>query len=304
MRLLGREKGPENAPAVPIFDCHSHLLPGLDDGPSSWEEAAELVLAAWRDGTRGLILTPHYLPGGYAPSPQAIREGTAELARRLGGRCRVILPWQRRAAAAEGEVGMPRPPSPVTAQSLPGGAAAREAAAAQEAQESEPDLPLYLFPGCEAYLTPELPDLVRAGAVMTLGDRGTHLLIELPLAELPRWADEVLFAVALAGVTPVLAHPERCLGLVRRPDWLVRAVDRGVLLQMNAASVDGGYGREVARLAGEMVRRRLVYCLGSDAHSAARPPALGPAVRRLARLVGREEAERLAWKNAAALCGL
>ena len=35
-----------------MIDLHTHILPGLDDGPYSMEESVEMALAAYRDGTR------------------------------------------------------------------------------------------------------------------------------------------------------------------------------------------------------------------------------------------------------------
>ncbi len=42
-----------------MIDLHTHILPGLDDGPSSMEEAVEMALAAYRDGTRAIAATSH-----------------------------------------------------------------------------------------------------------------------------------------------------------------------------------------------------------------------------------------------------
>lgn len=40
-------------------DCHSHLLPGVDDGPRTTEQAAAMLADAARGGTRLLFVTPH-----------------------------------------------------------------------------------------------------------------------------------------------------------------------------------------------------------------------------------------------------
>jgi protein-tyrosine phosphatase len=40
-------------------EIHFHLLPGLDDGPSSIEQAVELARMAVADGTRTIVATPH-----------------------------------------------------------------------------------------------------------------------------------------------------------------------------------------------------------------------------------------------------
>jgi len=45
------------------FDIHSHILPGVDDGAQTLEEAMSMVDIAFKEGTRKLILTPHYVRG-------------------------------------------------------------------------------------------------------------------------------------------------------------------------------------------------------------------------------------------------
>ncbi len=41
-------------------DIHTHILPGVDDGAVDMEQAMELVRMAYENGTRNLVLTPHY----------------------------------------------------------------------------------------------------------------------------------------------------------------------------------------------------------------------------------------------------
>ncbi|PYY12635.1 MAG: exopolysaccharide biosynthesis protein [Acidobacteria bacterium] len=42
-----------------MVDIHSHILPGVDDGASSWGVAVEMVVAAAKDGIRHIVATPH-----------------------------------------------------------------------------------------------------------------------------------------------------------------------------------------------------------------------------------------------------
>lgn len=46
-----------------FFDIHSHMLPGVDDGAESLEEAMSMIDLSYNEGTRKLILTPHYERG-------------------------------------------------------------------------------------------------------------------------------------------------------------------------------------------------------------------------------------------------
>lgn len=44
-----------------MIDIHSHILPGLDDGPETLAEALVLAAEAYKAGTRTLVATPHVL---------------------------------------------------------------------------------------------------------------------------------------------------------------------------------------------------------------------------------------------------
>ena len=44
-----------------LFDIHCHILPGVDDGSPNLETSLEMLRIAYEDGTRDIILTPHYM---------------------------------------------------------------------------------------------------------------------------------------------------------------------------------------------------------------------------------------------------
>ncbi|WP_417227616.1 tyrosine-protein phosphatase [Amphritea sp.] len=48
-----------------MIDLHNHLLPGIDDGPSTLEESLELARIAANDGITHMVVTPHIHPGRY-----------------------------------------------------------------------------------------------------------------------------------------------------------------------------------------------------------------------------------------------
>lgn len=43
-----------------IIDLHSHILPGVDDGAMSMEDAVEMAVMAAQCGIRKIVATPHY----------------------------------------------------------------------------------------------------------------------------------------------------------------------------------------------------------------------------------------------------
>jgi protein-tyrosine phosphatase len=46
-----------------VIDLHHHCLPGVDDGPRSWDEAVELCGIAAEEGIETIVATPHVLRG-------------------------------------------------------------------------------------------------------------------------------------------------------------------------------------------------------------------------------------------------
>lgn len=48
-----------------MIDIHSHLLPGIDDGSETLDEAIEIARKAFNDGTETIVASPHTLNGLY-----------------------------------------------------------------------------------------------------------------------------------------------------------------------------------------------------------------------------------------------
>lgn len=149
-------------------------------------------------------------------------------------------------------------------------------------------IPLNVFPGTEAYISPDLPERVKAGEVTTVNDGGRYLLVELPYVGMPPWAEDVLFQLQVQGVTPIIAHPERNRNLQRDPGLLFRWVERGALAQVDAGSLEGSYRESARQAADVMLEHRLVQLAGSDAHTLRqvdRFAAVARAARRTSSLV-------------------
>lgn len=60
-------------------DFHSHLLPGLDDGVQTMEEALEVIEALSNLGYRRLVTTPHVMAERYPNSSETIRKKCMEV---------------------------------------------------------------------------------------------------------------------------------------------------------------------------------------------------------------------------------
>jgi len=162
-------------------------------------------------------------------------------------------------------------------------------------------LPLRVAPGAETALIPLLPQQIDAGRTITLnGSR--YLLLELPHTGLPARIEEVLFQVQVRGMVPVLAHPERNAELARGPELLARWVERGLMVQITAASLLGQLGHGPQRAAERFLEANLVHIIASDAHNAeGRPPALSAARARAAEIAGADKALAMVSSTPAAI---
>ncbi len=75
-----------------FIDIHAHLIPGLDDGPQSWDESLAMARMAVDDGLDTIIVTPHQL-GAFRNHADTIRQRTDLLRQKLkeaGVRLRVF----------------------------------------------------------------------------------------------------------------------------------------------------------------------------------------------------------------------
>lgn len=60
-------------------DLHCHILPGMDDGVSNWDEAIAMAKNAVKSGAVRVIATPHVMRGVYSGTTDDIKSKVAEL---------------------------------------------------------------------------------------------------------------------------------------------------------------------------------------------------------------------------------
>jgi protein-tyrosine phosphatase len=125
-----------------------------------------------------------------------------------------------------------------------------------------------------------------------------YLLVEVPDYGLPRNLTEIFYQLQLAGLTPILTHPERNPTLQsdrpRLEDWL----RGGVLIQITAGSVVGRMGKHAERMAHDLLASRWVHFLATDAHNTtSRPPKMLEAFEVVAKKYGPDYAHLLCVSN-------
>lgn len=60
-------------------DIHIHMLPGVDDGAKTMEDAVKMLKAACHAGTKVFCLTPHFYPGIFGNNHEAVMEAFQRL---------------------------------------------------------------------------------------------------------------------------------------------------------------------------------------------------------------------------------
>jgi protein-tyrosine phosphatase len=98
--------------------------------------------------------------------------------------------------------------------------------------------------------------------------------------------------IEAAGLTPVIAHPERAESILADPSAAAGLRERGWLLQVNATSLLGSHGPAQEAAAWALVEDGLADLVASDGHRTARPPFLDEAYRLVRQRVG-EDADAL-----------
>jgi protein-tyrosine phosphatase len=67
-----------------MIDLHTHILPGLDDGPETLEESLSIVALLADLGFHHIFLTPHFREGFFVSSPSVVRHASQQLQAALG----------------------------------------------------------------------------------------------------------------------------------------------------------------------------------------------------------------------------
>lgn len=132
-----------------------------------------------------------------------------------------------------------------------------------------------VYTGCEFRLTASSFEIALAHPTSFTINHGKYLLVELPEFSLPPLFDDVLRRLRAAGITPIVAHPERNTLLQHAPERIQRWVDLGCAMQITGQTLDGRFGKAARQFAWSMLCSNLVHLIASDAHDTEdRPPRL------------------------------
>jgi protein-tyrosine phosphatase len=163
---------------------------------------------------------------------------------------------------------------------------------------SEQQIHLILGLGCDFHVNYDnIQDALQNPRRYTI-NQGEYLLIELPDYGLPPTLEETFYSLRLAGMTPILTHPERNPSLQQDSSRLALWIRDGMLTQVTASSVTGRMGRRAERLAHRLLANRWVHFIATDAHDLRyRAPRMHDACELIANRYGEGYAQRLCTEN-------
>lgn len=128
-------------------------------------------------------------------------------------------------------------------------------------------IPLTVLPGQESRIYGEMIEDYKNGIVLSLNETTSYVFVELPTNTVPRYTKPLLFDMQVAGLKPIIVHPERNKAIMEDPSLLYELVRNGTLTQVTAASVTGHFGKKIKKFSHELIEANLTHFLASDAHN-------------------------------------
>lgn len=226
-----------------MVDIHSHILPGLDDGAETLDDAVQMAEMAVASEIYHMTATSH---GNIYPY-------TLDEYRKSFEQLQGVL--------------------------------------------IERGIPLKLYPGMEIFLNEDVFVRLDKGELLKL-NKTDYLLVEVDFEEwtanVVRWIQKLQDQ----GYRIVLAHPERYIFLQKDPELAYYLEEQGCILQVNAGSIAGDFGRSCESLAWQFLRDGIVGAVATDTHdSKYRSPDIRNVVRLLTEELGSAETKLLLSEN-------
>jgi len=157
---------------------------------------------------------------------------------------------------------------------------------------------LKLATGCDFHLNPENLEALRKNAADFCINQKNYLLVEFNEFSIPPAMDQMLHELQLAGLRPIITHPERNGILRSQPERLAKWVRTGNFVQVTGGSLTGGFGPGAQKDALRWIAQGVVHFVASDAHNVrGRPLKLQPAYDLVKEQFGEEMSRGLFLEN-------
>jgi protein-tyrosine phosphatase len=157
--------------------------------------------------------------------------------------------------------------------------------------------------GYEIAIRPDIAALQMPLKDLSLDGSG-YMLFEFPINDLPFYGEDFVYQLELDGIIPIIAHPERNGSFVKNIGLLKGYIDMGCMIQVDAGSIVGAFGRRTLKCAKALLKEGIADFVASDAHCASDyKKAYVNAYKKAVRWVGQEKAYMLFHGNAERIWG-
>lgn len=150
--------------------------------------------------------------------------------------------------------------------------------------ELEKETHIKLYIGNEVYFSDKTLDLLKKRKISCLNN-SRYLLVELPMSSKIKDLDEMLFDLAISGVVPIIAHPERYSYVQKDIKYLDKLKDSGALFQSNYGSLTGNYGKNCEKTLKKLLKQGYISFMGTDIHHISHKIDIEKATKKLKKIV-------------------
>ena len=116
--------------------------------------------------------------------------------------------------------------------------------------------------GAEVHYSSVIADMDLRSIALAQSD---YLLLELSDTTVPAHIEQVVRIMQEQGITPILAHVERCVYFMEDPAKLMRLIELGALAQISARAL---YSKKRQKFAEICLRKAVAQIIASDVHGA------------------------------------
>lgn len=157
---------------------------------------------------------------------------------------------------------------------------------------------LTLATGSDFHLSYENLQAIKDGSSRFTLNQKNYLLVEFADYSIPPSLDQALHELQLAGIRPIVTHPERNPLIRAQPERLFNWMRQGCYVQVTAQSLHGKFGKSAQEMAHQWLDENAIHFFASDAHNiTSRPLRLKETFGYVAKLKGESVAQALLLDN-------
>jgi protein-tyrosine phosphatase len=157
---------------------------------------------------------------------------------------------------------------------------------------------LTLATGCDFHLSYENLRDIREHRTKYTVNQKNYLLVEFADFAIPPTIEQELHQLQLAGIRPIITHPERNPLIRSQPERLLQWLRQGCYVQVTALSFLGRFGGEAKQFVEMLLAHDSIHFVASDAHNVtSRPLKLREAFDQVTLLKGKTTAQALFRDN-------